>query len=208
MSDYRLKYEKYKSKYLKLKKQIAGADLSSYLSTFNSNFDNDWILTGSEAIKQYLLFFNRSDLLTFQPNDVDIMYVSNDKIYRPSIDGFIRKQTQAENSMTFSKGDLSFDITTIKGPINYYEINGLRLMTPSQMLDNYEDNIRENSSDIKKIEALKVIKTLVAPLERKRLPVLVEKKRNLSDSEDSPAPKAPRFYEDNDKPPKMGGLFD
>jgi hypothetical protein len=208
MSDYRLKYEKYKSKYLKLKKQIAGADLASYLPTFNSNFDNEWILTGSEAIKQYLLFFNRSDLLTFQPNDVDIMYVSNDKIYRPSIDGFIRKQTQAENSMTFSKGDLSFDITTIKGPINYYEINGLRLMTPSQMLENYEDNIRENSSDVKKIEALKVIKTLVAPLERKRLPVLVEKKRNLSDSEDSPAPKVPRFFDDNDKPPKMGGLFD
>ena len=64
------------------------------------------------------------------------------------------------------------------------------------------DNWSENSSDIKKIEALKIIKTLVAPLERKRLPVLVERKRNLSDSEDSPAPKVPRFF------PKMGGLFD
>jgi len=197
--DYEGKYKMYKKKYLDLKarlQQKAGG-IDSYLDIFNTNFGSDWVLTGSEAIKQYLLFFDKKDLLTFEPNDVDIMYVSTDKINQEFISGFKRKQTQPENSMTFTKDTLSFDITTLRGPISYYEINGLKLMTPKQMLDNYEENLefRKNNSDEQKIAALNVIKTLVGPLEKKRLPI-----------EDSKASKR-KFDEENMKKFKVSKLF-
>jgi hypothetical protein len=195
--DYESKYKMYKKKYLDLKVKInqrtqTAGGIEYYLSLFNSNFNSDWILTGSEAIKQYLIFFKRTDLLTFEPNDADILYVSKDQIYSSTIDGFVRKQTQPEKSMTFSKGDKSFDVTTMKGPINYYEINGMKLMTPSDMLDNYEENLHfRKGKDEGKIEALKVIKNLVQTLDKKRLPVLVERpyKSRFEDSDDDKSPK-------------------
>ena len=70
------------------------------------------------------------------------------KIYRENFDGFVRKQSQAENSMTFVNGPKSFDITTTKGPVNYYEIDGIKLMMPMEMYNNYEENMFHRQSDI------------------------------------------------------------
>lgn len=202
--DYERKYKMYKKKYLDLKarlQQKAGG-IESYLDIFNTNFGSNWVLTGSEAIKQYLLFFNRKDLLTFEPKDVDILNVSTDKINQEFISGFKRKQTQPENSMTFIKDNLSFDITTLRGPISYYEINGFKLIQPNQMLDNYEENLEfseKKAEDEKKIAALKVIITLVSTLERKRLPPTEDSKVNKRKYEEESNKKfkiAKLFFED------------
>jgi hypothetical protein len=222
--NYKEKYKMYKNKYLKLKNKLNeqnGSGLESYLNTLKY-FGNDWILTGSEAIKQYLLFFDRKDLLTFEPNDVDIIYISNDMIYKTSIDGFERVQSSPNKSMTFKKGNLSFDVTTERGPIAYYEINGLKLMTPKDMLNNYEENLHFRRSKVEedKMKALEIIKIKVESLEKKRLPILVENSRRINISNDSPNKESPfnkrkgLFDSEDDissvvpKIPRMGNLFD
>ena len=218
--NYEQKYKKYKNKYLNLKNSLniqTGSGIENYTSTFNAYFNKDWILTGSEAIKQYLIFFDRKDLLTFEPNDVDIIYISNDMIYKSSIDGFERLQTSPNKSMTFKKGNLSFDVTTERGPIGYYEINGLKLMTPSDMLNNYEENLHYRKSKVEedKMKALEIIKIKVESLEKKRLPILVENPRRKNISNDSPLFKRKGLFDSEDeisssvpKVPRMGNLFD
>ncbi len=192
---------------------------------FDLLFGNEWILTGSEAVKMYLQHFNRLDLLTFEPRDIDIIYVSKSMIYKETINGFKRKQSQPEKSMTFEKGDQSFDVTT-QDTAAYYEIDGYKLILPEVMLENYEDNLefRDNPDDPKKIEALKEIIKLIkdakdAGLEKKRLPVKEEekpkagmKRRGLFshfDKEDDKNDNEEKKDEDEDedkglpKPPKL-----
>jgi len=165
--DFQEKYLKYKTKYLELKK-LTGGGVKEFTELFNLYFGNNWILTGSEAIKIYLEHFQRGKLLTFIPGDVDIIVVQPNVITNQRIGNFTRKQSQPEKSMTFENGLKSFDVTTENGS-SYYEINGYRLMDPSVMLMNYEDNIR-NVTDNHKITALKEILKLVESLEKKRLP--------------------------------------
>ena len=219
--DYRKKYKDYKRKYLKAKHELTifqqGGGIDEFKGMFNAFFGSDWILTGSEAIKVYLEHFGRTDLLKFTPNDVDIIYINNDKIYRENFDGFVRKQSQAENSMTFVNGPKSFDITTTKGPVNYYEIDGIKLMMPMEMYNNYEENMFHRQSDIEtsKLEALIEIDKLVKAknMERKRIPNSPPR-RKLVDG--SPAFKRSLFDEDDDDsssspvPPKVPrkNLFD
>ena len=50
------KYIKYKTKYLNKKNQIGG-DIQEFKNLFNSYFLDNWVLTGSEAIKLYLIHF-------------------------------------------------------------------------------------------------------------------------------------------------------
>ena len=120
--DFKHKYLKYKTKYLQLKNQLGG-DIKDYLNTFNNEFGSNWVITGSEAIKLFLIHFKRDDLLKFKPNDVDIIVANKDIIYKETIDGFKRQQSQPERSMTFKKDLKSFDVGT-QDFINYYEING------------------------------------------------------------------------------------
>jgi len=201
--DYHKKYKKYKRKYLNLSRLQQGGGINEFKGMFNAYFGSDWILTGSEAIKIYLEHFGRTDLLKFTPNDVDIIYINNEKIYRDKFDGFLRKQSQAENSMTFVNGNKSFDITTTKGPVYYYEINGIKLMTPREMYNNYEENMFHRQPDIEntKLTALIEIEKLVNIMEKKRLPNLPPKKENMSgskrlfddDEDSSPNPKKSLF---------------
>jgi hypothetical protein len=168
--DFKHKYLKYKIKYLQLKNQLGG-DIKDYINTFNNEFGSNWVITGSEAIKLFLIHFKREDLLKFKPNDVDIIVANKDIIYKETIDGFKRQQSQPERSMTFKKDLKSFDVGT-QDVINYYEINGYRLVDPKIMLENYEENLefRNNSTDKDKIEALKVIVQLVSDLPKQRIP--------------------------------------
>jgi hypothetical protein len=178
--DFQEKYLKYKIKYLELK-NLTGGGVKEFTDLFNSYFGNNWILTGSEAIKIYLEHFQRGKLLTFIPGDVDIIVVQTSVITNQRIGDFTRKQSQPEKSMTFQNGLKSFDVTT-ESTSYYYEINGYRLMDPKVMLINYEDN-RRNVTDDYKITALREILKLVEHLEKKRLPE--NKKRSSIFEEES-----------------------
>jgi len=205
-TDYREKYINYKKKYLRAKQELTllqGGGIDEFKSMFNAHFNSDWILTGSEAIKLYLEYFGRQDLLTFTPNDVDIIYITKDKIYRDNFGDFKKNKNQTtENSMTFINGLKSFDITTTKGPMYYYEINGIKLMTPNEMYNNYEENLFLRNSEIekKKMEALLEINKLVTSMEKKRLPELPQQ-REISHR--SPALKKNLFGEPFSKISKL-----
>jgi hypothetical protein len=141
---------------------------------FNAYFNQSWILTGSESIKKYLEHFNIHEF-EFPTNDVDIYYISKDQLTSKNIGDYTRKQAQPESSMTFENKDnnTSFDITVIKGSRYYYEIDGVKLDTPENMLENYEENLelRNNPSDIIKINSLKRIKGLVNPDNKLKLSI-------------------------------------
>jgi hypothetical protein len=127
-----------------------------FFSLFNSYFGDQWVLTGSEAVKLYLEYINRPQLLLFSPNDRDILYLHHGYFYKPSLDKFQREQNTPQRSMTFKHPNgLSFDVTVDNGPIEYFLINGVRLLNPKRILKDYEDNERQN--DVFKIEALNVI---------------------------------------------------
>jgi hypothetical protein len=155
------KYIKYLEKYNNF---IGGNKVDTMKDFFNLNFGNNWILTGSEAIKKYLEHFKITGY-DFETTDIDIFYVSKSQITSRSFGIFKRKQSQPEDSLTFIGPELSFDITVSKRPLHYYLIDGLRLDNPKTMLEIYEFNldIRDNPTDTIKISALKEIINKVNP---------------------------------------------
>lgn len=174
------KFQKYFNKYQLF---IGGNKIDTMKDLFNAYFDNSWILSGSEAIKKYLHHFKIPDF-DFPTNDVDIIYVSSNQLSSRTIGEYTRKQAQVENSMTFIKDDSSFDINIVKGPVIYYEIDGLKLHSPNIMLENYEENIefRNNPYDKIKIAALREIIKVINPEHKLRLEI-DNKKRRLEDLE-------------------------
>ena len=155
----------YYNKLVKYQNKLFGGNRINLMKDiFNAYFNQSWILTGSESIKKYLEHFNIHEF-EFPTNDVDIYYISKDQLSSKNIGDYTRKQAQPESSMTFENKDnnTSFDITVIKGSRYYYEIDGVKLDTPENMLENYEENLelRNNPSDIIKINALKRIKEFV-----------------------------------------------
>ena len=179
------KYLKYRAKYNLF---LGGNKINTMKDLFNLHFDNNWILTGSEAIKKYLEHFNISKF-DFPTNDVDIFYVSANELSSRMIGSYKRKQERPERSMTFSNDDSSFDISIVRRPLNYYLIDGIRLDTPSNMLDNYEENLelRNNPIDNIKIDALREIIKVINPDDKLRLALDVDdsKKRKLEDNDEA-----------------------
>ena len=169
------KFQKYFNKYNSF---VGGNKIDSMKDLFNAYFDNSWVLSGSEAIKKYLQHFKITGF-DFPTNDVDIIYVSSNQLSSKTIGEYTRKQAQVENSMTFTKGESSFDINIVKGPIMYYEIDGLKLHSPNIMLENYEENIefRDNPYDKIKIAALQEIIKVINPDNKLRLEIDTRKRR-------------------------------
>jgi hypothetical protein len=178
---YKNLYLKYYNKYKNL---LYGGSIDEYMDLFNTQFDDKWILTGSEAIKKYVEFFEKPELFELTPNDVDIIVVQNDLIYSRNIGNYKRVQSQPEKSMTFQYNNKSFDVSTQKESISYYEINGIKLATPNDMLDDYVTNLElrgKKEEDTIKIHALYEIKNLIRErdLEKKQ----INNKRHRDDIE-------------------------
>ena len=157
-----------------------GSKLDNLKDIFNIFFGNYWILTGSEAIKMYLDHFKITEF-DFPTNDVDIFYISKDSLTSRNIGKFSRKQDQVESSMTFENKETneSFDVTIMKNSRYYYDINEIKLDTPENMLENYEENLelRNNPTDIIKIKALKKILELINPENKQKLELELDIKR-------------------------------
>jgi hypothetical protein len=188
--DYKNKYLKYKLKYYNLMNQIGG-NINEIFSIINSKLGDSWVLTGSQAVKKLNEAYTKYDL-PFIPNDIDILYISNDLTLSPSLlnsDEFTPKQTSPERSITYTKGDVSIDITIVNSA-KYINVDGIKILSPKVLLEFYEDygddtekteqkrNILRN---IVSIIDLYDIKTLTNKKVVERTPITGRRGRSLFD---------------------------
>ena len=129
-------------------------------SVFHSQFGDRWILTGSAAVYRYLVALGLSDRFAITVNDVDIIYIDNE-FNNNGFNGFFRKQSSPQRSMTFINEEerVSFDVN-IQRSERYYTIDGVKLVHPNVMLEEYIDNFVSRGrlpSDQTKIEALRSV---------------------------------------------------
>lgn len=135
-----------------------GGLIENYQAMFNDMFGDNWVLTGSEAVRLYLEYLGLARFYAVQPNDVDIIFVHRGEFRDNNFYGFQRQQARVERSMTFRNPATrqSFDVTIQPTPASYYEINGVRLMNPRVMLDDYEDNLYHRSPQQQAANTIKI----------------------------------------------------
>jgi hypothetical protein len=175
---------------------------------FNRHFEQYWILTGSTAIQKYLEHFKITEF-KFTVNDVDIFYINDSpNITETRFEDYISRQRTPERSKTFSNGVSSFDVTILTRS-SYYEIDGIKLDVPDNMLEQYLENIdRGHPSDQIKIEALRRIIFRLNPDDKKKIEV-PRKRSRLYDEENADAAGRLRFTHINvntesDSPKPLG----
>jgi len=151
-----------KKQYVNSQEQIQSS-LSSkdneIILLLNDYFSNDWVLTGSVAVKLYLIHLNLLDLINFTTTDIDALVVKEGKkkcdIEERKLGTYKRVQETPQRSVTFKNGEFSFDISCISKMPKINNINGINILSPSILLTNYLDDERDN--DKPKIYALKEI---------------------------------------------------
>jgi len=134
------------------------------LDLIKGKYGNDWVLTGSLAVDLYLQELGLNELRTFKTNDVDILYAKDSKlcnIDERSFKDYNRVQDAPQRSVTFSNGINSFDVNCVKRLPRNNIINGIKVISPTNLLSFYLDDPREK--DAPKITGLhEIIKKINA----------------------------------------------
>ena len=125
-------------------------NLKNIYSLVSARFEHI-VITGSAALVYFCI---KNNILTdIIPADIDIITVQSDDITEDKIFSFESRQG-ITSSKTFSDGDQCFDL--IKSPrVKYITLDGIKIIHPSQLLKNYEDEFDQRDKDIPKIELLK-----------------------------------------------------
>jgi hypothetical protein len=140
-----------------------GGLVEDYLGLFDSAFGDQWILTGSEAVRLLAEHFRISH--TLRPSDLDVVVVSPDLFYGRFIGPFQRVQTTPERSMTFkSEAGHSFDILTTQKE-RYVEVpfsgRVVRVMDPASLSREYKSELsmrgNKQNADWQKIFVLEQV---------------------------------------------------
>lgn len=183
--NYLSKKLKYERKCELINSLQGGAKIDTMKNLFNRNFGQNWILTGSDAIQKYLDHFEITDF-TFTVNDVDIFYINDSpNITETRFEDYIARQRTPERSKTFSNGQSSFDVTLLTRS-SYYEIDGIKLDVPDNMLEQYLENIdRGHPSDQIKIDALRRIITRLNPEDKKKIELPRKRSRNYAEEDEN-----------------------
>lgn len=169
-------YKSYKIKYQFLKFSQSGGKLGlqQWVELFNQYFDDNWVFTGSYAIKLYLEYINSDLSKNINPNDVDIIVVQKGLIYNKQIGDFIRRQDTPERSITFENGEESFDVT-VKRNVSYIDLqsNTYKIIDIDALIDTYKycdrDKDEDIAADVRKIELLDTIKPHFADIKVKNI---------------------------------------
>ncbi len=131
------------------------------ISILNSYYGNNWVLTGSVAVKLYLILLNLQELLTFPTRDIDALVLKEDKrkcdITEKKLGNYSRVQKTLERSVTFINNDTSFDVTCVNSMPKYNKIFGINVISPLVLLNYYYDD--ERDKDAPKIDALQKVIT-------------------------------------------------
>jgi hypothetical protein len=119
------------------------------IDLIKSTYGDDWVLTGSLAVDLYLQELGLSELRTFKTNDVDILYAKDSKlcnIDERSFGNYIRVQDAPQRSVTFSNVINSFDVNCVKRLPKNNVINGIKVLSPTNLLSFYLDDPREKDA--------------------------------------------------------------
>jgi hypothetical protein len=151
-----------KKQYVNSQEQIESS-LSSkdneIILLLNDYFSNNWVLTGSVAVKLYLIHLNLLDLINFTTSDIDALVIKEGKrkcdIEERKLGTYKRVQETPQRSVTFTNGEFSIDISCISKMPKINNINGINILSPSILLTYYLDD--ERDKDKPKIYALKEI---------------------------------------------------
>ncbi len=198
---YKEKYLKYKIKYLQLKKLIKqrGGEITEdqikifldklYIvtKTVQSDYSQNWVLTGSAAV---LLLAIELDLLQYctnleLPNDFDIE-VLDLPIKKNKLGDFNKEQETIVNSATFkhSSEDITFDLIFLHST-NYLELKNeklyrLRIKNPEQLLEDYKENTRFIDHDaVPDVKLLQEKKAFQDELKKEILNMVIKKLNEL-----------------------------
>ncbi len=170
----KLKYEDENIRYAPLNDfsyvHILSKKDSDIITLLKNTFENNWVLTGSVAIKLYLIKLNVNKFLPLETTDIDAIYKpENSKLTKVDfkwVGDFERKQELPHQSVTFelkNKVDksviASFDLSCERKLPKFYPIFGINVMDPVRLLEDYLDNDRDK--DRQKIEALKEINNII-----------------------------------------------
>ena len=127
------------------------------ISLLNSEYESNWVLTGSVAVKLYLakLKINGFD---FKTSDIDALALSEDRnINTQRLGDYDRVQKTPQRSVTFKKGDENIDVSAVPKLPRFNIIDGINVLTPSILLSYYDEGIDTREKDIPKIKALRMI---------------------------------------------------
>ena len=101
------------------------------------------------AVDLYLQELGLTELRIFKTNDVDILYAKDSKlcnIDERSFGKYKRVQDAPQRSVTFSDGFNSFDVNCVKRLPKNNIINGIKVLSPTNLLSFYLDDPREKDA--------------------------------------------------------------
>ncbi len=121
------------------------SNVSHFLNFFSNLFhiagveQSKWVLGGSFAIDTWCSILN-IPLLDQSPNNIDVVYSKSTPITPEYISNYKRVQTSPHTSVTYENpGFTPLNMTMTRNNIKYYEVEGLKIMSPSSLLSWYED---------------------------------------------------------------------
>tara|TARA_B100000767_G_C19757183_1_gene533484 strand:- start:329 stop:1075 length:747 start_codon:yes stop_codon:yes gene_type:complete len=178
MINYKLKYLKYKEKYLTTKKSKISIDnlmnnLSEIYQLVDSNYDEIYV-TGSIAILALAYFLNKNLIPKDYPipNDIDFIIYQNNKLDNTNlkkiseykrVDDNLTKFTTFKSS-TSENYFKSFKINSTNNPVYHHIINyngnNIKIYKISSLKKAYQDNLNNSSTkdyDKKKISLINKI---------------------------------------------------
>ncbi len=159
-------------------------DVSQFKQFFDNTFpDNKWVVGGSFAIDIWcsILSIKLSDVM---PNNIDILYAKMTPITRASIGNYTRKQSSPCSSATFENpGFTPINLTMSRNNIKYYEVDGIKVLSPKSLLSWYEDDPQLYKD---KIDCLKKI---IASTETFEFTYVYSKEQRAQETTEEPASK-------------------
>jgi hypothetical protein len=142
-----------------------------------------WAVSGSFAIDMWCAVL-RLPLTECTPNNIDIVYSKMTPITNEKIGSYTRVQTSPCTSVTYeNSGFTPINFTMSRAGIKYYEVEDIKIMSPTTLLSWYED---EPEKYQEKIALLNEIISLTQEFEFKYM-YPKEQTQNDGDNAESPA---------------------
>ncbi len=125
-------------------------NVAQFKQFIDAMIGNDkWVVGGSFAIDFWCAFLNIGYLEEF-PKNVDILYSRMTPLTFEKFGAYKRLQSTPHSSMTFQNGQMTpINLTMTRSTIKYYEVEGVKLISPASLIMWYEDDDSINSENKK-----------------------------------------------------------